>query len=568
MKTNQNKNIAKEIVSKARAEFNGEINSKEISSVPCFEGVNSGTNCDNILVGYNPSYPLHVLPEYLKENAFYNAFNAITDHEKRHKLDCPKNYKIDLNEILIPCAKTLKSKGFPNIPFGTQGHTLYTYFANLFSDLVVNTKSASEIGSKGHFLYYDDDITNTGGKTGKLFEAFLKTQTYLFPDKTGFMQIAKHFDFNLESEKAVKNFLERTGLKKLNKLERVRELTKQENWKNISSIFTEEFSNLLDKNNLNSFYFPLPAGNDMVWVNDEDIQGEICIESYESGKSSGKFQAPEFMDDNSALLSVYKQIAKTIDFRTKSHSVETSRPVSYAGKRKFDFEKDNLEKMVYDINTNGKLEMQIGKHPLNVKSRYQISAGEFPEIRVGLIDCSGSTKNSLTGETGVVMNPWANEKKQWTDTSIYHWELRHFIGLCELFKRKGTLKSSNVRLGLFSDTTRLAENLEESEKLALTPSFGSTYLNENYLEKFFEGEGSLCYLETDGEIGNWDSLKNYFIENTKKHHFVFLQYGEKSQAYKDVKKAGLKTLLIDKNTIKNSDKLLVDFTLKEFYGEE
>jgi hypothetical protein len=568
-KQQQNREQAQEIVAEAKVDFNGEINANEIFSTPCFSGVNSGQKLDKISVKYNPEYPIHELPDYLKECAFQETFKSLVDHEKRHKKDCPKNFEKNIHKILIPCSDILKSRGFSNVPFGSQGHTLYSYFANLISDFAVNTISSNEIGSKGHFLSYDDDAVHLGGKFGKLFEGFLKLQTYLFPDKTGFMQVARHFDFNPDSNKAVNNFMERTGLKKLNKLERVNFLANEGNWKNISTIFTEEFSNLLDKNNMNAFYFPLFGGNDLIQVNDEDVQGEIAMKFYEAGKESGKFEPPAFMEDNSALLSVYRQLAKSIEFKTNSHSVETERPVSYAGTRKFDLEKDNLENMVYGLNEAGKLEMQIGKYELKVKSRYQISPGTFPEIRFGAVDCSGSTKNSLTGEVGVIMNPWANKEKQWTDVSIYHWELRHFFGLCDLFRRKGTLKSSNVKLFTFSDkeNSKLAKDLEESEKIVLQPIFGDTYLNEDYLELFFEGEGSLVYMESDGEIGNWGDVKDNFIKKAKKHNFVFIQYGSKSQAYKDIKKAGLNTLLIDKDTIKNSDKQLVDFTIKQFYGE-
>ena len=110
----------------------------------------------------------------------------------------------------------------------------------------------------------------------------------------------------------------------------------------------------------------------------------------------------------------------------------------------------------------------------------------------------------------------------------------------------------------------MGRNLRESEELALKPDFGGTSFDEQSLDELFRGKGSLVYTISDGEISNWGDVKEKFIERAKKHHYFHLQIGEKTQMYRDLKSAGLKTLLDDG---KNSAKILIDVTQREVFGE-
>ena len=144
------------------------------------------------------------------------------------------------------------------------------------------------------------------------------------------------------------------------------------------------------------------------------------------------------------------------------------------------------------------------------------------------------------------MNPWADEERQWRDTSIYHQELLCEFGLYELFRRRGTLREANVRSGVFSTSTRMGKNLRESEKLSLEPEFGGTIFDNSSLDDLFKGRGSLVYTISDGEIENWETIyktdshgkmekdkdgnpivlgqgvKERFIEGAKKHNYFHL----------------------------------------------
>ncbi len=548
----------KEIVTdaKTRNDFRGSIKTTPEYRKPSFTG--KIINLKDIRITYNPEYK-----EKNKED-FEHTIDAVVEHEIVHKQDgkgrgCPKKEDYDIEKVLIPMSKVLKNNGIPNVPFGSQGHTVYSFFANMFQDFVVNNIGTENRGSEGFFALYDDMAEHTG--LTELFEAFIKLQAMTFPEKKGVSRLLKHFKQPKKANETYKKYLERTNLMKLEKKERVKYLSNPENWPFLSEIFAEEYSKLLDLKELSKSWFPLFGGNDFQKLDDENVQMEIAIKAYKA--SHEEFIPPPFMDNNLALLAVYRQLAKEINIKVESTSVETRRPVTYVAKRKFDFEKDSLEKLTYGIDNKGKIKAQTGKHPLLVTSRYQVSAGHFPEVRIGLFDCSGSTQESINGKKGKVMNPWSSENKRWTDTSIYHQELKCAFGLWELFRRKGTLKKSNSRLGVFSNTTRLAKNLEESERMALQPEFRGTAIQESYLDEFFAGRNSLLYTISDGEVTNWPRIKDKFIERAKKHNYFHLQIGRETPMYLDLKEAGL-TAILDDGT--KADQILIDLTLKNVYG--
>lgn len=560
-----NKTIANGIITKTktRNRFRGDIKSSVSHKTPCFSGLNDLKG--NVQVGYNPDYPLH---QVSYKNAFSSALEAVVEHEITHEEDrngngCPKIEQLSIDHILIPVSKVLKKKGIPNVPIGSQGHTTYSYFGNLFTDFVVNNIGSRNIGSRGYFLLYDDQAQYSGG-LGELFEGFTKLQAMTFPKKEGVSLLIKHFKQTEKPKEAVKNFLARTHLMDMQKDERVNYLADSKNWKELSTVFADEFSKLLDLKNLQACYFPVFGGNDFLGLDNEETQMDIVLRAYQS--SEGAFEPPEFMDENLALLALYRQFARKIEMKVNSHSFETERPVAHVSRRPFDFQKDTLDRLEFGVNHKGRLEAQIGKYPLNVKSRYQVTAGTFPEIRFGLVDCSSSTQESLTGQTGRVMNPWAPQERQWTDASIYHYEIGQAFGLLELFRRRGTLKSANVKVGVFSDSARIGSDLGESEKILLRPDFRGTSLSKNTIRVMFEGRDSLVYTISDGGINNWSKIRDEFIEGAKKHNYFHLQVSRRGETlpkmYDELKEAGLTAVHDDGS----DSRILIDLTQNQIYG--
>ena len=109
----------------------------------------------------------------------------------------------------------------------------------------------------------------------------------------------------------------------------------------------------------------------------------------------------------------------------------------------------------------------------------------------------------------------------------------------------------------------MAKDLGASERIALQPAFGNTNIEKDAVDEIFEGEGSIVYTISDGEVGNWDSLKQEFIKGAKKHHYFHLQVGKKTDMYDDLKNAGLIAKL---DNGANSSKILIDLTQQEIFG--
>jgi hypothetical protein len=550
---------------KVKHNFRGTVKIEESYSRPCFNG---STDFSSINSSYNPKYPFH---EVSVETPAEKCLEVLLEHEITHSRDedlrgCPQTRKIDISNVLTPIAGVLKSKNIPNVPIGTQGHTTYTYFANLFEDYIVHSIMSGRKKTQGICLMYDDDVEAVE-KVNPLFEGFLKLQARTFVDKTGISLIKKHLSQDKKASEVVKNYIERTGILKLQGDERIKYLCAPENWSNLSSIFAEEFVKLLDMKDLNKNFFPVFGGNDLKELNDEGVLMGLAFESYErgSGKESGQFEPLPFIENNLALKGVYRMLAKKINIKTSASSVETQREVTRVQRRPFDINKDPIERLDYGVNSAGKLEAQIGKFPISVTSRYQMTTGNFHEVRFGLIDTSSSTKDSINGKSGRVMNPWASEKGQWTDTSIYHHELLCYFGLNELFRRKGALKKVNTRAGVFSDNTKLGKDLDESEYLVLHPAFGNTYLDARVLNELFSGEQCLIYTLSDGEVQNWGNIKKKFIEGAKRHDYFHVQFGSPSQMSRDLKKAGLYVL---DDCGEQTPKILIDLTKKQVFGEK
>ena len=105
-----------------RNKFTGSVSVKEKYQKPSFSGCIK--DLKDVFIEYSPEYD---------KNELHVPLEALLEHEITHKNNgkgkgCPKSKEDELENILIPISTALKSKGFKNIPFGNQGHTLYKCF--------------------------------------------------------------------------------------------------------------------------------------------------------------------------------------------------------------------------------------------------------------------------------------------------------------------------------------------------------------------------------------------------------------------------------------------------------
>ena len=169
--------------------------------------------------------------------------------------------------------------------------------------------------------------------------------------------------------------------------------------------------------------------------------------------------------------------------------------------------------------------------PINVKKRPL----SFPRMRFGLLDTSGSMQEDVNGRS----NTGNSKIFPWGDKSKYHYSLLAWYGFLEYLKQNHLMNQTNIDLGNFSNQTLVGKGLKQAKKIALSPQFGGTSIELDKINHFFEGRDNLIFTISDGEISNWDSIKNKFIENAKKHQYFHLQVGHSNDTTEDLEQAGL-----------------------------
>jgi len=227
------------------------------------------------------------------------------------------------------------------------------------------------------------------------------------------------------------------------------------------------------------------------------------------------------------------------------------------GKREFDVKHDPISKARVRYR-NGGLELYTQKYTVDYPVQSTSRVRSIPKIKFIMLDTSSSMQISVTGEEGVVMNPWAELGMQWTNTSRYHHALLGWYGVLEHLRRNGGLKHTSVQLANYSYSTQIATNLRDAKRLALSPQFGGTSLSMDQIRGMF-GKNELVGSFADGEIMNWDSIKDEYIQRAKQNHYFHVQIGGHSRMAYDLEEAGLE--VVYDNGLKLG-KIVVDLTKK------
>lgn len=571
-----------------KRQFNGEIRVEESTEKPNFAGQIDTLTLSKIKVQYNPEYEeeanIEDLEKQLGIKPLEEAVRSIAEHEVNHKgggelTGCPRNIELHAETILEPIAEVLAKKSIPNTINPTTGQTLYDYFTNLLEDFIDNTERAMAEKSTGTWLFYRD-VGNHSEQYTKLYTAFVLSQLWCFGDQEARRLIKPFITKDKKASKAVKNFLERTklttkdqtktlagflenteiktseGLTELSndyKQKIISYITDEKNWPEMSRIFAEEFSELIEPSG--EIFLPLMGRNEFEEeMKNPETRMKLAWKKYSEPKNEKKkgtgtkpaFAPPAYMDSFEALDYVYQKLARNLEIKAKAHTRSEKMEIMRYGRKLFDPRKDRGQKIKPYIK-DGKVELGTGEHPYEIDIAYHNRPTGLPGIQFVLCDTSSSMQEELK-EGGRVMNPWAEEIMQWTDTSKYHYALTAWYGLLDLLKKHGTLKSTNVKFANFSTQTYSARNLQEAKKLALSPQFGNTQICMDSIKDIFSRTGMLTITMSDGNIQNWDSIKKEFIARAKKNHYFHIQIGNQRNEpdfCKDLKKEGLPVIYDD-----------------------
>ncbi len=587
----------------ARFNYTGKVLIKEEHS-GTFTGVINLLTVADITVGYNPDFIEDAKPlEKIVEDPFESAFTAVLRHELNHKgggilKGCPRTMDLHIQEVLEPIAQTLKNLGFANVP-ASQGHTLYSYMANMFEDWLDNSELGNKTDHVGLFVCYHADAEESGKtkkgneKMSPLFDAFIQLQEKFFGGKRSKKLMDQYRSNDKNVKDVLASFMKRSTLedykttvfsarKKIpvqmfDRKKAMNYCVDETNWKKLAIIFAEEFSKLIDKKQLNDEDYVKKTFQKMVGerdafedeINDPDTIMKYVWEKFSEGeedKTNEKgnvknknvpFNPPAYVDSYMALDSVYRRIARNLDIKTETPTFTTSFPIMHYGRRLFDPESDKISKTRLRMGDSGYLELVVKKFYETIPIEYTKGMQKIPDIKLFVLDTSGSMRFASVGsDVGRIMNPWAEEGKQWGNKSRYHYALVAWYGLQEFLRKQGALKHATSKLINYSSATKSAKNLDDARKLALTPQFGGTSLELGVVQKLF-GKNELIISISDGDMDNWQSIKEEYIKRVKQNQYVHIQIGRETTMTKDLVNAGL---LVVYDTGENMAKLVIDFT--------
>ena len=210
--------------------------------------------------------------------------------------------------------------------------------------------------------------------------------------------------------------------------------------------------------------------------------------------------------------------------------------------------------------------MQIPRNYIPFKGEFRKPEKNFPNLKVVLLDTSGSMKEPLTNEQGRILNPEAKKEKQWTSNSKYHYALIGFYGIKNYLIRQGIAPYVDSSLINFSDENiasgRKDMDSMEINRLALSPQFNGTQINPSVLEQQLQDNSFLLSI-SDGDIENWSSIKGEYQRIVKNKPYVHIQIGSKNQFTKDLEKINVPVHYVENGS--ELSRLMIDLTKSYYY---
>ncbi len=418
------------------------------------------------------------------------------------------------------------------------------------------------------------------------YEAFVKLQALFWnhPEKR---ILNKYYTHKPEIKETLENFLERSGLRNFKRKihigrkvietnEKDREamlnyLNDEERWPKLAKIFAEEFSKLIQP----GYALPIPGlGGAGTRGRENEVEVRIKVKKKKSGDEDEeeseeegidwdnfeegnyfdremkdpekrKEQAwkdfnkgkgrPDWLNYYEALDAVYERLARRLNIKAEVFTRTTKMPLAWYGKRDFDPERDKPKHLTFGFNEKGNVVRKKKRWHYDMNLEYRVAEKGFPEVRFVMVDTSSSMKKDPEGGNNVGDTSYI----PWGTNSKYHYALLAWYGFLEYLRQNHLLKKTTISLANFSDVTVLAKGLEQAKKLALKPQFGSTYVDLDKVKEILSGHGNLIFTISDGEIFNWEDIKDEFIKNAKNNYYFHIQIGSSNEVTNDLEAEGI-----------------------------
>lgn len=606
-----NKSLRQDIESVVRKEFssarfNNGYKITEHNTEPCFKAHTYLMGDKTTTISYNPIYEQE--KGDIMEVARDLARHEIDHHDKTdhpgysYFKGCPRNIDNHARLIVEPIREVLKRKGY--------GINDIHYIANALEDSILHKDLSQKFGLEGISSYFED--IGKHKPFTEFYTAHVMLNMCLWGNKKQKKAVSEYFVKQREAGKVVAGFLKKAGISGLTQKvfengkeieakdgKSVRDyLNDEANWPKVSKAYAEEFSKLMKPGY--AMQLPNHSGKGTSGFgedsgeggsnpsDDDDGEGdnhdneprddgkpcedegnefdkEMYGEDYKAERVNGAYSSnekqPGWISKFEAMDIIYKSLAKKLEVIVKQFTQQGSMPIYHYGKKEFDPEKDQPKKLFFGPNNEGKIVLMKKRWHEDIPLEYKVKPEGFPEIRLGILDTSGTMIDNPTGgsvgRTSII--PWG-------DSSKYHYALLAWYGLLEYLRANHLLKQQTVSIANFSNKTIIGEGLDKAKRVALSPQWGGTSIDLDKIKKTFKGREMLMFTISDGEIDNWDEIKDEFIKNAKMHHYFHLQIGSHNKMSRNLKSEGIYV-----ETIKNAKDLatkVIDLTNSIYRGKQ
>ena len=561
------KTLAKQIKETVKKEielggFSGAYKVEETSETPHILGRIDILKLGSIVISYNPDYDSERLRLMARD---------VTRHEQNHRAyrgfnGCPRNIEYHTERFMEPMAKILMKKGF--------NEEDVHYIANTLQDSILHTDLNSAFSLEGISELFSDVGKSSEIGFTSFYDAHVKLNMFLWGNKKQKRQQKPYAVKDKEKQKkiaeVVQNFLRRTGIGdleqevtiggkpvKVKDKERIREfLNNEANWENISQIYAEEFSKLIEPSYALPIFnhsgrgtkgreseAPLPSdGNEFdKAMKGEDYKMKRVWRAYTNSK-----ETPPFIETYEAMDMVYQMLARKLNIKVQAFTESEQRPVAWFGRKDFDPEKDKPRHLTFGFDDKGDLVLKIKPHYTTINIPHKQNPRGFPEARFCLLDTSQSMKYNPDNEgfPGEPRNIGKTSIIPWGDNSKYHYLQLSWYGILEYLKQNHLLSQMTISLGNFSGETIMARGLQEAKKNALRPQWQETEIDESKISEIFSEQGNLIWTISDGDVQNWSDIRNDFIGAAKRHCYFHLQIGDETEMSRELREKGFKVVII------------------------
>ncbi len=459
------------------------------------------------------------------------------------------------------------------------------YLENLISDIINNINCTQYSKFNGASMFFAEQGETNNEKYSPLYEAFMKLNMDLWGTSRQQKLLAHYYTNKPEIDEVVNACIQEVGLTK-DKTHNLHLLFNKLQWPHTFYTFAKHLVKLMDQDAPEILFgsgnggkgYVVPAQFDtsptagtfdpekiedplLKRVLDNDNMKKIMQRRNQQGED-----IPAFVENWRALDYLYQGIASELYIKADTLKKGQRMPIAPVQTRMFDADKDTVEQILFGkimLDEQGQPSFAVPRSYLEHTARHKASMTSYPELNIAVLDNSVSMKDPAN-ENGV----GRQNIVPWGDNSKYHYALLSYYGVEKALHRMGVGTKTRYNLVTFSSRTHATGEKSYEDRTAikrriLEPVFGgSTNIDIGILARAAHEPGSVLMTISDGDIQNWDTIKNDFKRIIADKFYVHFQIGSDTQTTTDLESWGATVVKI--TDAAQMPKRAIDIT-KRFY---